>query len=46
MVSIKNAKAFDFYEKTFFFIASSFDNNDYALEVFVDFKKEEFYFNR
>lgn len=45
-VELKQALAFDFHESTFFFIAHTKNRQEYALEVFVDFEQQVYYFNR
>lgn len=38
--------AFDFKHQTFIFIAKNNLNDDFAIEVFIDFERKTYYFNR
>ncbi|CAD8070580.1 unnamed protein product [Paramecium sonneborni] len=43
-VNLKNIVSFDFYQKTFIFVANTDSGDPYAIEVFLD--NNDYYFNR
>jgi hypothetical protein len=45
-VHLTRCKAFNFHQQTFFILASTLYQTDYAVEVFVDFVKGTYYLNK
>ncbi|CAK75252.1 unnamed protein product (macronuclear) [Paramecium tetraurelia] len=45
-IYIKGGDTFDFHRNTMFILAQTEDSLQYALEIFIDFKLEQYYFNQ
>ena len=44
-ITISKTKSFDHFDNTFFIVAKTVNNQDFAVEVFVDFKNNDYFFN-
>ncbi|CAD8152462.1 unnamed protein product [Paramecium octaurelia] len=44
-ITISKTKSFDHFESTFFIVAKTVNNQDFAVEVFVDFQNADYFFN-